>query len=58
MECSLMHWYEITGSSGKTSNTVMLGRVNRIHAVSLHAAPSRVYLTRGRRSLSSIQRTL
>ncbi|KAK1927731.1 hypothetical protein DB88DRAFT_45866 [Papiliotrema laurentii] len=32
MECSLMHWYEITGSSGKTSNTVMLGRVNRIHA--------------------------
>ncbi|CAD6574038.1 MAG: hypothetical protein TREMPRED_000996 [Tremellales sp. Tagirdzhanova-0007] len=31
MECELMHWYDIIGSNGEPSNTVILGRVKRFH---------------------------
>ncbi|ORY24679.1 hypothetical protein BCR39DRAFT_546139 [Naematelia encephala] len=31
MECELMHWYDIIGASGETSNTVILGRVKKFH---------------------------
>jgi hypothetical protein len=29
-----MHWYDIIGSNGEPSNTVILGRVKRFHIVS------------------------
>ena len=35
MECELMHWYDIIGGDGETSNTVILGRVKRLHIVSV-----------------------
>ena len=32
-ECNLAHWHDLTGANGKTSNTVILGEITRIHVV-------------------------